>query len=54
MFKTQETNDTSTLKNRHTRLELKFAHALPESVTLVLYAKIPSQLQIDQASNVFT
>ncbi|KAK3107877.1 hypothetical protein FSP39_024278 [Pinctada imbricata] len=54
VIKTREANDTSTLKKGHTRLELKFAHALPGSVTLVMYAKFPSLLQIDQARNVFT
>ncbi|KAK3105644.1 hypothetical protein FSP39_002524 [Pinctada imbricata] len=54
VIKTQEDNDTSTLKKGHIRLELKFAHALPESVILVLYAKFPSLLQIDQARNVYT
>ena len=53
VINTQEDPDTSTLKKGHTRLEMKFAHALPESVTLVLYATFPSLLQIDQARNVY-
>lgn len=49
----QEGEDLTTLKKGHTRLEMKFAHALNEAVTLVLYATFPHVLQIDQARNVY-
>ena len=37
----------------HCRLELKFATALPESVTLVMYATFPEVLHIDRARAVY-
>lgn len=37
----------------HCRLELKFAKALPESVTVVMYATFPEILNIDQARAVY-
>ena len=32
----------------HTRLEIKFAEALPEAVAMVIMAKFPGMLEIDQ------
>ena len=40
------------IKRGNTRLELKFAEALPESVTAIVYAKFPSTVQIDKARRV--
>ena len=37
----------------HCRLELKFAAALPESVTLVMYATFPEILNIDHTISVY-
>jgi hypothetical protein len=36
----------------HTRLELKFAKALPETVTVIAYGKFPALAKIDQSRNV--
>ena len=43
----------NTKKRGHCRLELKFATALPESVTLLMYATFPETLSIDKARAVF-
>jgi hypothetical protein len=40
------------IKNGHTRLDLKFAEALPEAVVCVVYAKFPSQVEVDITRNV--
>lgn len=37
----------------HCRLEIKFAKALPESVTVIMYATFPEILYIDQPRSVF-
>ena len=39
-------------KRGHTRLYMKFAEALPESVTIIIYACFPRLLQIDESRNV--
>jgi len=39
-------------KKGHTRLELKFAKALPEPVNVVLYATSPALLEIDGSRNI--
>ncbi|XP_061190438.1 uncharacterized protein F54H12.2-like [Saccostrea echinata] len=49
----QDGGNLTTLKKGHTRLEMKFAHALIESVTIILYATFPHVMQIDQARNVY-
>jgi hypothetical protein len=36
----------------HTRLELKFGKSLPETVTVIAYAKFPALAKIDQSRNV--
>ncbi len=43
----------NTKRKGHCRLELKFAKALPESVTVVMYATFPEALYIDQARSVY-
>lgn len=43
----------SLIRRGSTRLHLKFKKPLPESVTVVVYARFPRTLQIDQARNVF-
>jgi hypothetical protein len=46
-------DDLRGLKNSgHTRLDLKFAEALSEAVVCILYAKFPSQVEIDITRNV--
>ena len=42
----------STPRRGHTRLTLKFREALPESITVIVYAHFPRILQIDEARNV--
>lgn len=37
---------------KHTRLEVKFAEALPEPVTLIAYAKFPGLVEIDEMRHV--
>ena len=39
-------------KGGHTRLNMRFGKALPESVTAILYAMFPSEICIDNARNV--
>jgi hypothetical protein len=39
-------------KRGHTRLELKFAKPLPETVTVIAYGKFPALANIDQSRNV--
>ncbi|XP_060557397.1 uncharacterized protein F54H12.2-like [Ruditapes philippinarum] len=43
----------NTKRRGHCRLELKFAVALPESVTLIMYASFPETLNIDKSRAVF-
>ena len=43
----------NTKRRGHCRLELKFAVALPESVTLIMYASFPEILNIDEARAVY-
>ena len=43
----------NTKRRGHCRLELKFAVALPESVTLIMYASFPEILNIDKARAVY-
>ena len=43
----------NTKRRGHCRLELKFAKALPESVTLIVYATFPEVLSINQSRAVF-
>ncbi|XP_060572999.1 uncharacterized protein F54H12.2-like [Ruditapes philippinarum] len=43
----------NTKRRGHCRLELKFAEALPESVTLIMYATFPEVLNIDKARAVY-
>ncbi|XP_045158604.2 uncharacterized protein F54H12.2-like [Mercenaria mercenaria] len=43
----------STKKKGHCRLEIKFAEALPESVTLIMYATFPEVLHINRARGVY-
>lgn len=40
------------LKQGHTRLDIKFSKALPESVNVVLYATFPGMFEIDASRNV--
>jgi hypothetical protein len=40
------------LQRGHTRLELKFTSALPETCTLIVYGKFPALAKIDQSRNV--
>ena len=43
----------NTKRKGHCRLELKFTQALPESVTLIMYATFPEVLCIDQSRRVY-
>ena len=43
----------NTKRRGHCRLELKFSTALPESVTLIMYASFPEILSIDKARAVY-
>ena len=43
----------NTKRKGHCRLELKFAKPLPESVTLIMYAKFPEILHINQSRAVY-
>ena len=43
----------NTKRRGHCRLEIKFAKALPESVTLMVYATFPEVLSINQSRAVF-
>ncbi|XP_062588709.1 uncharacterized protein F54H12.2-like [Saccostrea cucullata] len=45
--------DFNVKRRAHCRLELRFAKALPESVTLIMYGKFPEILRIDQSRSVF-
>ena len=45
--------DFNVKRRGHCRLELRFAKALPESVTLIMYGKFPEILRIDQSRSVF-
>jgi hypothetical protein len=45
-------DESRILQRGHTRLELKFTSALPETCTVVVYGKFPALLQIDQSRNV--
>lgn len=40
-------------KQGHTRLEIRFSEALPETATLILYAKFPQILEIDESRKVY-
>ena len=42
------------VKRGHTRLEVKFAEALPEAVTMVVMAKFPGMMEIDKTRTVKT
>lgn len=44
-------NDRSS-QRAHTRLELKFSEGLPETCTVIVYAKFPALLKIDASRNV--
>jgi hypothetical protein len=35
----------------HTRLELKFAKALPETCTIIVYGQFPALMKIDASRN---
>lgn len=48
----KEVDFISPPRRGHTRLSLKFAKPLPESVTVIVYAHFPRTLQIDEARNV--
>ena len=48
----QQRNILAQKKTGHTRLEVKFAKPLPESVIMVVYAKFHNTLQIDIARNI--
>lgn len=39
-------------KKGHSRLEVRFSEALPEAVTMIIAAKFPGELEIDQSRNV--
>jgi hypothetical protein len=45
--------DFNVKRRGHCRLELRFAKALPESVTLIMYGKFPEILRIDQSRSVY-
>ncbi|KAK3083633.1 hypothetical protein FSP39_000538 [Pinctada imbricata] len=45
--------DFNVKRKAHCRLEMRFAKALPESVTLIMYGKFPEILRIDQSRSVF-
>jgi len=51
-IKGEETDFISIPHRGHTRLTLKFKEALPESVTVIVYAHFPRILQIDETRNV--
>lgn len=40
------------VKHGHTRLDIKFSKALPESVNVILYATFPGMFQVDASRNV--
>ena len=42
----------SIIKGGHCRVGIKFAQPIKESVTVILYAKFPSEIKIDSARNV--
>ncbi|KAK3085129.1 hypothetical protein FSP39_024862 [Pinctada imbricata] len=46
--------DFNVKRKAHCRLEMRFAKALPESVTLIMYGKFPEIVRIDQSRSVFT
>lgn len=48
----EEENTLPLLKKRHSRLQLEFEKALPESVTCICYGKFPAILSIDSSRNV--
>jgi hypothetical protein len=39
-------------KKGHTRLELKFSTPLPETATIIMYAKFPGLMKVDESRNV--
>ena len=45
--------DFNVTRRAHCPLELRFASALPESVTLIMYGKFPEILKIDKSRSVF-
>ena len=45
--------DFNTKRRGHCRLELRFAKALPESVTLIMYGKFPEMYRINQSRSVY-
>lgn len=45
--------DFNVKRRAQCRLELRFAKALPESVTLIMYGKFPEILRIEQSRSVF-
>ena len=54
-FELEQKRDTSvrSVKRRgHTKLEIRFVEALPESVTLIVYAKFPQILHVDESRKV--
>jgi len=51
-IKGEESDFISIPHRGHTRLTLKFKEALPESVTVIVYAHFPRILQIDETRNV--
>ena len=53
-FNLHESDDNfiTLLKKGHTRLIIRFAEALKETVTVIAYAKFPSIVQLDEARNI--
>lgn len=48
----EEENNLPLLRKGHSRLQLKFEKALPESVTCICYGRFPAILSIDSSRNV--
>ena len=45
-------NQTPLIKKGHTRLSMRFDKSLPENCTIILYAKFPSLMKIDETRNI--
>ena len=48
----RSTDYVNLVKHGHTRLSIRFAQSLPEPVTVIVYAKFPTTLQIDKSRRV--
>lgn len=52
VFNVNDSVDFNTKRKGDCRLELRFASALPESVTVIMYGKFPRIMHIDQSRSV--